>query len=201
MVLVVAIAILWMNQNRLARNRCRRRFILVDMIPGQITNMRDLVENIDDDCKKILRMDRVAFVRLCNLLQTLGRLTNSKYDTVQEKVDVFFSILLHHTKNKYVMFQFKRSGQTVSRYFHSDLWSVLKLHSLFLVKPQPIPDDSNDPRWQKFKGCLGALNGTYIDVLVLIVEKGRYRNIKGQVTVNVLGVCDQSMKFVYVTVL
>ncbi|KAL8513636.1 hypothetical protein ACS0TY_012936 [Phlomoides rotata] len=99
----------------------------------------------------MLRMDRVAFVHLCSLLQTAGGLNNSKYVTAQEKVAMFLSILAHHTKNRSVMFQFKRSGQTVSKYFHHVLRAVLKLHSLFLVKPQPIPDDSTDPRWHKFK--------------------------------------------------
>ncbi|KAL8488893.1 hypothetical protein ACS0TY_024985 [Phlomoides rotata] len=187
-VLVVAIAILWVNQNRLARNRRRKRFSLVDRIPAQVNNMRDLVEVSDDDCKKMLRMDRVAFVRLSNILQSLGGLKNSKYVTAQEKVAMFLSVLAHHTKNRSITFQFRRSGQTVSRYFHSVLRSVLKLHSNFLVQPQPIPDDSNDPRWKKFKGCLGALDGTHIDVLVPTAEKARYRNRKGNVTVNVLGI-------------
>ncbi|KAL8554316.1 hypothetical protein ACS0TY_002486 [Phlomoides rotata] len=197
-VLVVAIAILWVNQNRLARNRRRKRFSLVDRIPTQVNNMRDLVEVSDDDCKKMLRMDRVTFIRLCNIIQSLGGLKNSKYITTQEKVAMFFSVLAHHTKNRSITFQFRCSGQTVSRYFHSVLRSVLTLHSNFLVQPHPIPDDSNDPRWQKFKGCLGALDGTYIDVLVPTAEKARYMNRKGNVTVNILGVCDQAMKFVYV---
>ncbi|KAL8473446.1 hypothetical protein ACS0TY_030327 [Phlomoides rotata] len=111
---------------------------------------------------------------------------------------MFFSILAHHTKNRYVTFQFKRSGQTIYKYFHAVLRSVLKLHHFFLVHSQLIPDDSTNPRWQNFKGCLGALDGTYIDVQVPIPEKARYRNRKGQVTINVPGVCDMSMKFVYV---
>ncbi|CAA0841473.1 Unknown protein, partial [Striga hermonthica] len=28
-------------------------------------------------------------------------------------------------------------------------------------------------------------------------DRGRYRNLKGQVSVNVLGVCDRNMNFVY----
>ncbi|KAL8513587.1 hypothetical protein ACS0TY_012891 [Phlomoides rotata] len=83
-----------------------------------------------------------------------GGLGNSKYVTVQEKVAMFLSILAHHTKNRSVTFQFKRSGQTVSRYFHSVLRSVLRLHSLFLVQPQPVPDGSTDTRWGKFKRLL-----------------------------------------------
>ncbi|CAA0837915.1 Unknown protein, partial [Striga hermonthica] len=46
-------------------------------------------------------------------------------------------------------------------------------------------------------GCLGALNGTYINVRVPSKDRGRYRNRKGQVSVNVLGVCDRNMNFVY----
>ncbi|KAL8541930.1 hypothetical protein ACS0TY_002978 [Phlomoides rotata] len=104
----------------------------------------------------------------------------------------------HHTKNRCVKFSFKWSGQTVSKHFHTVLNSVLGLHAMFLIKPQPITEDDIDPRWQSFQGFLGALDGTYIDVHVPITEKGRYRNRKGQVSVNVLGVCDKNMRFVYV---
>ncbi|KAL8486027.1 hypothetical protein ACS0TY_028072 [Phlomoides rotata] len=92
----------------------------------------------------------------------------------------------------------KRSGQTVLKHFHAVLRCVLRLHNVFLVTPQPIPDDSTDERWGKFKGCLGALDGTYVDVHVPTVDKRRYRNRKGQISVNVLGVVDKNMKFVYV---
>ncbi|KAL8520915.1 hypothetical protein ACS0TY_011460 [Phlomoides rotata] len=89
--------------------------------------------------------------------------------TVPEKVAMFLSILAHHNKNRCVKFQFKRSGQIILKHFHAVLNCVLRLHDLFLVKPQPIPEDSTDLRWGKFKGCLGALDGTYVDVHVPIV--------------------------------
>ncbi|KAL8498316.1 hypothetical protein ACS0TY_021584 [Phlomoides rotata] len=120
-------------------------------MPGQIRSLHDLVDANDDDCKDALRMDRAAFSGLCDLLQTIGGLRNSKYVSVQEKVAMFFSILAHHTKNRSVKYQFKRSGHTVSKYFHSVLQCVCKLHSLFLVEPEPILDDNTDPRWQDFK--------------------------------------------------
>ncbi|KAL0363853.1 UNVERIFIED_CONTAM: hypothetical protein Sangu_0482900 [Sesamum angustifolium] len=47
--------------------------------------------------------------------------------------------------------------------------------------------------WQ---GCLGALDGTFIDVRVLEHEKGHYRTRKGQVAVNVLGVCNPNIQFI-----
>ncbi|KAK4396912.1 hypothetical protein Sango_1527800 [Sesamum angolense] len=69
---------------------------------------------------------------------------------------------------------------------------------LLLAKPTPITEDCLDPRWKWFKGCLGALDGTFIDVRVPLHEKGRYRTRKGQVAVNVLGVCNPNMQFIYV---
>ncbi|KAL8512771.1 hypothetical protein ACS0TY_019050 [Phlomoides rotata] len=153
-VFVFGFAILWWNKYVLGRLRSPRRFSLLDSMPGQIRSLHDLVYANDDDCKDALRMDRAAFGGLCDLLQTIGGLRNSKYVSVQEKVAMFFSILAHHTKNRSIKFQFKRSGHTVSKYFHSVLQCVCKLHLLFLVEPEPIPDDNTDPRWQDFKTSL-----------------------------------------------
>lgn len=47
------------------------------------------------------------------------------------------------------------------------------------------------------QGCLGALDGTYIDVLVSNQDKPRYRTRKGNTATNVLAVCDRKMDFVY----
>ncbi|KAG8369601.1 hypothetical protein BUALT_Bualt14G0030600 [Buddleja alternifolia] len=68
---------------------------------------------------------------------------------------------------------------------------------VFLVKPKSVDDNCNNPRWKPFKGCLGALDGSYIDVQVLKAHKPRYRTRKGSISVNVLEVVDQDMKFVY----
>ncbi|KAL8514682.1 hypothetical protein ACS0TY_013681 [Phlomoides rotata] len=172
-VMVVAIVILWINLNILSKNMCRRRYSFLDRIPSQVNHMRDLVEVSDEDCKNMLRMDRVAFLRLSNLLHSSVYLKNSKYVTIQEKLAMFFSILSHHTKNRYVTFHFRRTGQTVSKYFQS---SILNRSPMIVL----IPDGG------KFKGSLRALDGTYIDVQVPKSEKARYMNRKGQVTVNVL---------------
>ena len=42
-----------------------------------------------------------------------------------------------------------------------------------------------------------VLDGTYIKVHVLEIDKGRYRNGKGDIATNVLGVCDHDMKFIF----
>ncbi|KAL8556858.1 hypothetical protein ACS0TY_004364 [Phlomoides rotata] len=49
------------------------------------------------------------------------------------------------------------------------------MHAMLLVKPQPVNEDLTDPRWQLFQ------------------EPER-----SKISVNVLGVCDMEMQFVYV---
>ncbi|KAL8502018.1 hypothetical protein ACS0TY_021228 [Phlomoides rotata] len=161
-------------------------------------NMNDLVMVSDDECKDQLRMDRSSFHKLCGLVKTIGGLKSSRNISVEEKVAMFLSILAHHTKNRCVKFRFKRSGQTVSKHFHHVLNYILRLQYLFLVTPQPVDETISDTRWGKFQGCLGALDGTYIDVHVPVTDKGQYRNRKGHCSVNVLGLCDMNMRFIYV---
>lgn len=48
------------------------------------------------------------------------------------------------------------------------------------------------------QGCLGALDGTYIQMRVPIADKPRYRSRKGAIATNVLAVCDRNGSFVYV---
>ncbi|KAL8546728.1 hypothetical protein ACS0TY_006451 [Phlomoides rotata] len=64
---------------------------------------------------------------------------------------MFLSILAHHTKNRCIKFQFKCSGQIVSKHFHVVLHCVLKMQSLFLVKPRPVNEDNTNARWQNFR--------------------------------------------------
>ncbi|KAL0358372.1 UNVERIFIED_CONTAM: hypothetical protein Sangu_0686600, partial [Sesamum angustifolium] len=48
------------------------------------------------------------------------------------------------------------------------------------------------------EGCLGALDGTLIEVRVPDSDKGRYRNRRGQISTNVLGLCNLEGMFTYV---
>ncbi|XP_042027070.1 putative nuclease HARBI1 [Salvia splendens] len=63
--------------------------------------------------------------------------------------------------------------------------------------PIPIDEACTDRRWKWFTGCLGALNGTYINVRVPIADVPRYRNRKGHITTNTLVVCDPQLRFTY----
>ncbi|XP_042067096.1 uncharacterized protein LOC121810376 [Salvia splendens] len=159
--------------------------------------MNRLVSVSDIDCLVNLRMDRNTFGRLCLLLKEVGGLRNGRYVYVEEQVVMFLGILAHHKKNRIIGFNFKRSGETISHYVHLVLRAVIRLHIILLPKLEPVTDDIGDPRWKHFKGCIGALDGTYINVLVSNTDKPRYRNRKGQIATNTLAACDRKMRFMY----
>ncbi|KAG8367927.1 hypothetical protein BUALT_Bualt16G0123600 [Buddleja alternifolia] len=136
----------------------------------QIEHLHDLILVTDETCVKNLRMSRNAFGWLCFLLENVVGLSSNKN---------------------------VKSGYTISAHFNNVLTALLKLHTLFLVKPAPIEDDFTNERWKWFKGCLGALDGNYIPLRVAQKDKGRYRNRKGDISTNVLAVCDTNMNYIY----
>ncbi|KAL8515068.1 hypothetical protein ACS0TY_013957 [Phlomoides rotata] len=78
-----------------------------------------------------------------------------------------------------------------------ELVVAIVVHGL-LINPTLVSEDSTDNHWRYFKGCIGALDGTYIPVKVPHPDILRYRNCKGNVSVNVLVVCDRNMNYIYV---
>ncbi|XP_057763911.1 uncharacterized protein LOC130985127 [Salvia miltiorrhiza] len=187
-----------------AESRKRKRgtavpkYGMICRMPDQIKHLDRMIGYTDIDCISNLRMDRSTFGRLCQILRVRGGLVNGNYVTVEEQVAIFLSMLAHHKKNRVVRFDFWRSGQTISHYIHAVLEAIIRLHDIFLVKPEAVTDECTDTRWKWFKGCLGALDGTYINVTVSNSDKPRYRTRKGQISTNVLGVCDRNLNFVYV---
>ncbi|XP_025625148.1 uncharacterized protein [Arachis hypogaea] len=136
--------------------------------------------------------------RLCELRKVQGGLRDECRVSIPEQVITFLIILAHHKKNCTLQVRFYRSGETISRYFNKVLSSVIRIQRLLFAKAVPIPDGCIDPRWKWFKGYLGALDGTYIDVTVPEKDKLRYRTRKGKISTNVLGICNRDMNFVYV---
>jgi hypothetical protein len=78
---------------------------------------------------------------------------------------------------------------------------ILNKHIIAL----PAADTPTSPRITKdtkyaqyFTDCIGALDGTHIDVHLPLADQARYQNRKGHLTQNVLGVCNFEMEFTYV---
>ncbi|KAK4400337.1 hypothetical protein Sango_1139800 [Sesamum angolense] len=157
----------------------RRRYSITTRMSDQVGRFYRLVSSSNETCLRNLHMDRNAFGRLCYMLEQSGGVKPTKNVSVPEQVAMFLNVLSHHKKNCVVKHDFIRSGCTVSKHFHRMLHAICKMHTVLLAKPTPTTDDCSDPRWKWFKGCLGALDGTFIDVRVPEHEKGRYRTRKG----------------------
>ncbi|KAL6520125.1 hypothetical protein OROHE_017268 [Orobanche hederae] len=175
-----------------------KRYSMIKKIPKQIEHLSNLVRENDTVCIEQLRMDRNAFGRLCQILRNAGGLEDEKYVSLTEQVALFLHILAHHKKNVSIKLYYKRSGATVSLYFNRTLDAFLRLYHMFLARPEPITEDSVDPVWKYFPGCLGALDGTHVKVRVPLRVKNRYRSRKGEISTNVLAVCNKYMNFIYV---
>lgn len=161
-------------------------------------NMIAMVYESDVTSVVNIRMNRNTFTILCDMLEQRGGLKNSKNMLVDEQVAMFLHTLAHNKKNRIIVNRFRRSGETISRYFKLVLGAVCRLHKEFYKKPVPIPDDETDDRWKWFKGCLGALDETYIKVRVPEANRKPYRTRKGEICTNVLGVCTRDLRFIYV---
>ncbi|XP_073120077.1 protein ANTAGONIST OF LIKE HETEROCHROMATIN PROTEIN 1-like [Henckelia pumila] len=165
-------------QRRRKYRRRERSYNVTGRIPAQINHLQRIIEIGDVQCVLNLRMNRNAFARLCYLLENVSGIVDLRYVRIQENVAMFLYILAHHKKNRVVGHDYLQSGKTVSSHVHEILRSILKLHPILL-------------------GCLGALDGTYISVQVTNKDKAKYRSRKGTTTINVLGVCNRDMQFIY----
>lgn len=149
--LVILVIIACLSVRKRKRDHNPESYSMIARMPHQIRHLNRLIGVTNADCIANLRMNRNTFGRLVSLLRELGGLVDEKYVTVEEQVATFLGILAHHKKNRVVGFDYLRSGQTISKYVHAVLKSVLMLHGVLLVKPEPIPNDCNDPRWRWFK--------------------------------------------------
>ncbi|PPD98891.1 hypothetical protein GOBAR_DD04105 [Gossypium barbadense] len=144
--------------------------------------VKRLVYASDETCIEQVRMNRTAFFKLCEMLESIGGLKSSRFMLVDEQVAMFLHIISHHLKNRVIKHHFRRSGETVSRAFHSVLNAIIRLQGVLFKKPEPITADSSDTRWKWFKNCLGALDGTHIKIRVPTVDKPRYRTEKNNMS-------------------
>ena len=128
-----------LRQQPIAREGFRRGFL------------DGLINQNDQTCVDQLRMNIRSFHLLCVLLRNDGRLKEDGLVSVEEQVAMFLHILAHHSKNRVIRFMFKRSGETVSRYFNLVLNAILRLQETLLRAPDPVPEDCLDERWKWFK--------------------------------------------------
>ncbi|CAL5385091.1 unnamed protein product [Camellia sinensis] len=129
-------------------------------------------------------------------------LRDNPQSKVEEQVAKFLHIIGHNLRNCTIKFFYRRSGETVSRYFHQVLQAIISLEDIFLKQPDGFncpPEIRNNPKyWPYFKDCVGAIDGTHFRVRVPNKDAQRYRGRKCYPTQNALAACSFDLKFTYI---
>ncbi|KAI3453553.1 hypothetical protein Pfo_010216 [Paulownia fortunei] len=173
---------------------------------GEMENDEEEIEIIislslchDPTCLKQLQVNNRTFNKLCDILCDKGGLIVTKNVTLQEIMALFLHIVGHDQKNSTVTTTFVRSGETISKQFHTVLRAVLKIRKLYVKQQRNEISHIRDvERWRWFSNAVGALDGTFVELTVPAEDRSRYRNRKGVISTNVLGVCDANLRFLYV---
>jgi hypothetical protein len=160
--------------------------------------LKELYDASEVTCYDELRLTKRNFHDLCAMLREKCGLCDSVHSKVEERVAMFLLIVGHGLKMRLLRGTYKRSLETISRFFADVLTSILSLSKEFIKLPDSSVQPPGDYKWKWFDNTLGALDGCHVDVCVNIPDQGRYRNRKQQITTNMLGVCDWNMKFLYV---
>ncbi|WVZ83563.1 hypothetical protein U9M48_030695 [Paspalum notatum var. saurae] len=130
---------------------------------------------------------------LCNLLRARELLSDSINASVEEQVAMVLHVVGHNQRFRVIGLTFRRSVETINRYFHQALYAVGELRNDLIVPPTTNvhPRILNSHRWYPyFKDCIGAIDGTH--VLARVPLK------KHTTTQNVLVAVDFDLRFTFV---
>ncbi|KAI7939679.1 hypothetical protein MJO29_014415 [Puccinia striiformis f. sp. tritici] len=86
------------------------------------------------------------------------------------------------------------------RYFHKVLDALVGLYPKYVnqTPKEELHERLQDPKYNAFKKCIGALDGVFIPMTLPTDKQPSYRNRKGVIAQNVLAVDNFDMEFLYV---
>jgi hypothetical protein len=96
----------------------------------------NLIYNCNDvECVNMLRMRRAPFFQLCNLLRERHLLRDSLHSCVEEQVAMFLHVVGHNQRFRVIHQNWRRSVETVSRYFKEVLYAIGELREEMIKPP------------------------------------------------------------------
>ncbi|WVZ87950.1 hypothetical protein U9M48_034523 [Paspalum notatum var. saurae] len=201
--IAICLVLFWYKsqQNRLNRRRVKYGPMLPRNLDRE-ARLDRLYNGTEANCLSELRMQKSVFHRLCYHLRSRGLLVDSTYVSVEEKVAMFMRVVGHRWTNRSIGFEFMRSGETISRHFHTvlDALCVLSrdLIKIRTTETHPKISTSTGRFHPYFEKCIGALDGTHVPAFVPIEMQDRFRGRKLHPTQNVLAAVDFDLRFIYV---
>ncbi|XP_058111720.1 uncharacterized protein LOC131255041 [Magnolia sinica] len=99
--------------------------------------INSIIKASDRDCVTQLRMNRATFFDLCTQLHEKAVLRDTRRVSHEEHSIMFLRTLGHSVRNRVIGHRFIRSGETVSRHFHSVLDAIVSLYPIFIKQAGP----------------------------------------------------------------
>ncbi|GAV86081.1 LOW QUALITY PROTEIN: DDE_4 domain-containing protein [Cephalotus follicularis] len=161
-----------------------------------------LLRGSDRQCIESMRMSGEAYVRLCMHFKHKLWLHDSRHVSIEEKRAMFLTIIGHNERYVVIKRRFQHSSQTMHKYFHEVLATMMTFAREMIV-PSTFDPNLNSPgahkslRWI-FKGAVGALDGTLVHAIIPASQQTVYKGGKGKCYQNVLLICDFNMIFTFV---
>jgi hypothetical protein len=129
-------------------------------------NLRFIYHSDDRRCVELLRMRRAPFFQLCDLFRNKGLLRDSINNNIEEQVAMFLLVVGHNQRFRVLKPVFRRSLETISRYFQEVLYAVEELrnemmchpHLQFIRKFRVARSGILSSRWESLILCSGKLN-------------------------------------------
>ena len=149
----------------------------------------------------VLRMPLSTFKALVEWVMEKGLLASSKNVSIEEQLAIFLKIVGEGASNRTTQDRFRHSGETISRYFNQVLEALIQLYPEFVKPPlETIPPEISHSRkfFPFFRNCIGAADGIHVLAMVPPEDAVRFRNRKGDISQNVLGICNFNLQFSYV---
>jgi hypothetical protein len=138
------------------RRKMKRKRIsyapMIDMEMKRNDYLSSIYHKDDTSCLRMLRLRRAPFFLLCDTLKQRSLLSDSIHCCVEEQVAMFLHTIGHNERNAVVGKKFKRSGETVSRYFKLVLRAIGELRD-DLIRPPSLETSVKilgNPRWYPY---------------------------------------------------
>ena len=113
------------------KSRKRRRAItyapMIDRDVERLSRLNRLYHGTEAHCINELRMRKAVFHRLCDELRSRALLEETFHVTIEEQVAIFIHCVGQRRSNRSIGFEFIRSSETISRYFHHVLDALCTL--------------------------------------------------------------------------
>ncbi|KAL6594347.1 hypothetical protein ACP70R_048540 [Stipagrostis hirtigluma subsp. patula] len=169
----------------------------------ELTGRQWVARNLADSkkCYSNFRLHPSAFHLLHNILVAHHGLRSTHQCDSIEALGMFLWACGTRQCQRQMAERFGRSIDTVSRKFGEVLDAVVSFADT-IIKPRDPTFSSVHHKLQRFSpyfdGCIGAIDGTHIPVLVHEHAHDDFINRKGFTSQNVLAVCDMDMRFTFV---